>query len=199
MFHARGVPSWLHGTRFQLSQMSILFTLMLAFVATASIVVSICKIRDLGEPFSSIGWNLNKDVWVSVPLGLGVAATTTVALFLTFGGVAQFRDGFAPVSILLFLMTSVVGQPLIEEFYFRGVLFVALSARFSQFTTVMLTSILFALFHVGGYRIIAAFVLLGVVLGFTRIKTRSVAACFALHASYNLGVLVTQLLSHYWH
>ena len=92
-----------------------------------------------------------------MPIGFVIAAVISLALYFSFGRVWHLRDGFAPASILLCFATTVLGQPLIEEFYFRGVLFVALSRRFGQFATVGLTSIAFALFHVGGYRLILVF------------------------------------------
>ena len=184
---------WPHATYFQRSQVSLLIALAVQFGAVATVVLVICKLRGVHDPLSSIGWNLNRHVGLSALAGLGVAAGVSVALTLGFGGVARFRDGFAPLSMLLFFITTVLVMPFLEECYFRGILFAAVWKRVGQFGTVALTSLLFGLFHVGGYRLLPLFIALGVILGITRIKTRSVAACFSLHAAYNIGMLVSGL------
>ena len=50
----RVVPILPHGTSFQQSQVSLLFTLALAFVATGLVAVAIRNIRTLGDLLSSM-------------------------------------------------------------------------------------------------------------------------------------------------
>jgi membrane protease YdiL (CAAX protease family) len=185
---------WPHATYFQRSQTQLLVALAVQFGAVATVVLAICKLRGIHDPLSSIGWNLNRNVGLSAVAGLGAAAGVSFALTLGFGGVVRFGDGFAPASILLYFVTTVLVQPFVEECYFRGILFAAVRKRVGQFGTVALTSLLFGVFHVGGYRLILLFMALGVLLGITRIKTRSVAACFSLHAAYNVGILISRVV-----
>ena len=192
--NARTTLPSVHATYYQRSQVSLLVAIFAQLVAVTFTVVAIGRTRGIGDPLSSIGWNPNRYIGSCALVGLGLAAVITIALTLTFGGVSKFRDGFAPLSILLYVLTTVLVQPFMEEYYFCGVLFIAVSERFGQFGTVALTSLLFGLYHVGGYRITPVFLTVGVVLAIARIKTRSVAACFALHAAYNVGALVFRLL-----
>ena len=188
--NARTTLPSVHATYYQRSQVSLLVAIFAQLVAVTFTVIAIGRVRGIGNLLSSIGWNPNRYIGSCALVGLGLAAVITIALTLTFGGVSKFRDGFAPLSILLYVLTTVLVQPFMEEYYFCGVLFIAVSERFGQFGTVALTSLLFGLYHVGGYRIILVFLTVGVVLAIARIKTRSVAACFALHAAYNVGILV---------
>jgi membrane protease YdiL (CAAX protease family) len=187
-------PPWLHSTNFQRSQLSVLISLV-AQLGTASVLVAaIGKTRRIVDPLSSIGWNLNRHVWLCASVGFGLAAMITIASLLMSVRVSRFTDGFAPASILLYLVTTVLIGPFIEECYFRGLLFVALSERFGNLGSLLVTALLFGLIHLGHFRNIAVFVTVGLVLGVARIKTRSVAACFVMHAVYNIGILVSGLL-----
>jgi membrane protease YdiL (CAAX protease family) len=184
----------LHTTYFQRSQLSLLIALIPPLGAVAAVVIAISKSRGIGDPLSSIGWNLNRQVGISALAGLGFSAVVSVACALIFGGIAPFMDGFAPASILLYFITTVLAQPFVEECYFRGILFTAAYRSIGRFGSVALTAVLFGLFHIGNYRLILVYVTLGIILAITRIRTRSVAACFALHAAYNFGVLVSRLV-----
>jgi len=183
-----------HATDYQRSQASLLVAIFVQLVAVTFTVIATGRIRGIADPLSSVAWNPNRYIGVCTLAGFGLAAVITVALTFSSSGVSRFRDGFAPLSILLYVVTTVLIQPFMEEYYFRGVLFIAVSERFGQFGTVALTSLLFGLYHVGGYRMIPVFLTVGVVLAIARIKTRSVAACFALHAAYNVGVLASGFL-----
>lgn len=81
-------------------------------------------------------------------------------------------------------------QPFIEECYFRGLLFAAVAEKIGVIGSVLLTALLFAWLHPMHNLTILPVAFL---LGGTRAKTRSVAACFVLHAGYNVGVLLFQL------
>jgi membrane protease YdiL (CAAX protease family) len=191
---SRIFPPWLHSTNFQRSQLSVLISLVAQLGAVTVMVTAIGKVRGIVDPLSSIGWNLNRYVWVCALAGFGIAAAITLASLLIPRLVSRFADGFAPASIGLFFVTTVLVGPFIEECYFRGLLFVALSERFGNFGSLIVTTLLFGLIHLGGYRFILVFWTVGMVLGIARIKTRSVAACFVLHAAYNIGILVSGLL-----
>jgi membrane protease YdiL (CAAX protease family) len=76
--------------------------------------------------------------------------------------------------------------------YYRGILFLALSARFGDRAAITVVTVIFALMH-ALHRI---YVLpIAIVLGVARLKTGSVASCFALHASYNLFLVLYQVVA----
>ncbi len=89
---------------------------------------------------------------------------------------------------LLLVFAVVVGAPLFEEVFFRGFLFAGWSrSKLGVGGTILLTSALWAAMHLqyGAYEIAQIFVL-GVVLGFARHRSGSLAVPFAMHALNNL-------------
>ena len=71
-----------------------------------------------------------------------------------------------------------------EELFFRGFLGRGLVARYGPILGVLLTTLLFALFHIDPVRIASAAVM-GVVFHWVYLMTRSLAAPILLHTCYN--------------
>lgn len=97
------------------------------------------------------------------------------------------------------LATLAVTPAVIEELCFRGFLFSAFRRVLTPLRTILLTSFLFALFHVltGNALLIERFVpsfLLGIVLGAIAYRTGSVIPGMAMHFVHN-GLL--ELVGHY--
>ena len=122
-----------------------------------------------------------------------------VSLYLTLGfciGVlVQKLTHSQSASHLLswrFALVSVVGmvalQPLFEEIYFRGILFESLTSRFHDLVAITVVGVVHVLIHVSPHR--WTLIPIALALAITRILSRSTAACFFLHAAYNLGVLL---------
>jgi hypothetical protein len=95
--------------------------------------------------------------------------------------------------------------PLLEELFFRGLLYPLLRRWLGLFTAVMLTAAAFAAIHGAqlGYAwapVLSIFVV-GVVLTVVRIRTGSVAASFLTHTGYNLALfgLLWIATDHYRH
>jgi membrane protease YdiL (CAAX protease family) len=175
-------------------QRSLLVTIIgsvLELVLAGALVIRIARKRQLGDPLTSIGWNLNNPGAFWGLGGLGLAGVVTLVSRYLFGAPGRFTDGFALGSIGLYLLGTVILQPFIEECYFRGILFVALTEKVGEVGTVITTAVLFAALHPSHRLTILP---VGLVLGVARVKTRSVATCFVVHAAYNLGILIFQLL-----
>ena len=85
-----------------------------------------------------------------------------------------------------FLATALM-QPLIEEVYFRGILFEALCSKVGWIWSISIVTIAFALPHVQHQ---LAVLPMAILLAVARISTRSTSVCFAFHASYNLGIVI---------
>lgn len=84
----------------------------------------------------------------------------------------------------------VVVAPLTEELLFRGLLLGALQTRMGGAGALMLTSLLFGIFHVAPLAMIYASVA-GVALGWVFLRTGSVLPGLAMHAACNaIGVLL---------
>ncbi|GMV99442.1 MAG: hypothetical protein AMXMBFR84_05810 [Candidatus Hydrogenedentota bacterium] len=82
----------------------------------------------------------------------------------------------------------VVAAPLTEEFFFRGFLFKGMeNTRLRGAGTVILTSVLWAVIHIQyDWYGVVTIIVIGLVIGSARHKTKSVPLCIALHSLVNL-------------
>lgn len=84
----------------------------------------------------------------------------------------------------------VIIAPIVEELIFRGVIMHGFLRNYSKTVAVILSALLFALFHLNPWQFPATF-LLGLILGIVRIRTNSVLACIIGHALHNGLILLT--------
>jgi membrane protease YdiL (CAAX protease family) len=104
--------------------------------------------------------------------------------------VRQQAAAFAAPLPLLVLLGVVVG-PFCEELVFRGFLYGGLRTRLSRWPAAILSAVLFALSHQMPVAAPGLFVL-GLLLAALYERYRSLAVPLALHASFNLLVLLLQ-------
>lgn len=105
-------------------------------------------------------------------------------------GVQAMLEQLKNTSPLLIVATLALTPAVIEEMCFRGFLFSALEKRVSPLKTIVITSVLFGLFHVltGSTLLIERFLpttMLGLVLGFVAMRTGSVVPGIILHFTHN--------------
>ncbi len=132
-----------------------------------------------------------------------------VAMGLAGAGVAYLVEGelinhqlqlFAdapralPTALLALLALGAV-VPLAEELLFRGLLFGALESRVSPPMTVGITAMIFGIYH-GQPGPVAACTVMGLILGWIRLRTGSIWPTVTIHAANNLLVGVGMLW--YW-
>jgi membrane protease YdiL (CAAX protease family) len=99
----------------------------------------------------------------------------------------------SPVFNVLFFLQAFLIAPFCEELFFRGLVMRTLLGRFSTAAAVLLSSLLFAVFHCHGPALVPLFaVAAGFALAY--LYTRSLAAAFVMHAAYNLVNLVWMLV-----
>src|ERR1700731_3534143 len=87
-------------------------------------------------------------------------------------------------SIIAFVVLIGFAQPAVEEIYFRGILFIALARKFGNIASIAAVTLLFCVAHPQHWFTVLP---VAVLLGVMRLYTRSVKACFACHAAYNLS------------
>jgi len=106
------------------------------------------------------------------------------------GNLQELTTLFSPA----YLFLLVLGQPLIEEFFFRGFLYDKLEGK-GPLVAIIVTSILFGLIHLGYGKPIPVLtgMLTGVILGYELYKTRNLLAPIITHTLYNLLALVAYL------
>ena len=142
--------------------------------------------RDFGV---SITWG---DLWLGLIGGVGVQSIVAV-MYLPFSEIneelsapardlaeqAPDRAGLLALSALV-----VIGAPLVEEIFFRGVLMGALK-RVGLAVAVVVSAVAFAFVHFGQLLAMPAFVVLGVVLGLLTLGRGRLGPAIVTHATFN--------------
>jgi membrane protease YdiL (CAAX protease family) len=139
--------------------------------------------RRIGSFGQSIQWGCSNRVvlWASLA-GLASGICYSFAKGLLLGSGYQIK-GLAYIAA--FIGTAGLVEPLAEEIYFRGVLFVALADRFGKIPSIAIVTVLFSLVHPSHFLTVLP---LAILLAGTRLYSSSVRACFACHAAYNLSL-----------
>jgi sodium transport system permease protein len=108
--------------------------------------------------------------------------------------VKDLLDQWRHVSPAMILVMLALAPGIFEEFFFRGVFFTSLRTVLTPGRTIVVTAVLFGLFHVVAATVLAperflpsAF--LGLVLGWVRVRTGSVLPCMVLHTLHNALLL----------
>lgn len=96
-----------------------------------------------------------------------------------------FLQAERPPGYALVAFYALVGAPVVEEVLFRGFLQGYLRRRFSAAGAVVVSAAVFGLFHTPVNAAVSVF-LLGLVLGYQRERTQSLAAPLATHILFNL-------------
>jgi membrane protease YdiL (CAAX protease family) len=143
-------------------------------------------------PFAkAIRWNW-PTIWVKY-LGLGMLLLLSITLashFLPMPKSTPFEQMFdrRRDAYLIAIFAATLG-PLMEELFFRGLLYPVLARRLGVFWGVVLTSVAFASMHLPQYGyawgVVLLIFLMGVVCTIVRAVTGSVASSFLVHVGYN--------------
>jgi len=155
---------------------------------------------------ASVGWaciafvrrGAHVGFWESIewrPFNRGIAAAGLIGIcccFLTRFILTQRIDLSLHVTavnrlLLLVLLGTVILQPLMEEIYFRGILFCGLNSKLNPSLSAGVVTIAFVVLHPQHQLIVLTVAL---ALGVVRVVSRSTCCCFALHLFYNLGVVL---------
>lgn len=161
------------------------------------------------EPFGqAVQWN-----WPGVTAPAFLAGGVVLALVVD--GLARFlpipkslpMDTFFHDASSAYMMAAfgITLAPLLEEMFFRGLLFPLLRRSFGVVVGVLLTALAFAAIHGAqlGYAwapVLSIFVV-GVVFTLVRFRTNSVAASFLMHCGYNFALFAALWIAsdHYRH
>ncbi len=97
--------------------------------------------------------------------------------------------------VQLFIVVLAVA-PAAEELFFRGVLLGAIwTATRRTWVAVGLSALLFGLMHIGQPQTVLPLVTMGVVLGYVRVRYRSLTACVLAHSLFNARTMVMLYLA----
>jgi membrane protease YdiL (CAAX protease family) len=108
--------------------------------------------------------------------------------------IEAFQELFSQNQWGVFLAIGIIA-PVTEELIFRGVILEGLRERYRISTAIFTTTILFGVVHIFPWVIVNAF-LLGLVLAWLKLETRSLMLCILAHSFYNsLPFLLTGIFS----
>lgn len=98
-----------------------------------------------------------------------------------------FENDYGMVGAVLKI---VVIAPVIEELIFRGIIMHGLMRNYSKLTAIVVSALMFALFHLNPWQFTATFTL-GILLGILMVRTRNIYLCIMGHAINNGLVLIS--------
>jgi membrane protease YdiL (CAAX protease family) len=163
------------------------FGLQFAVVTSLSLALYlVLKIRHHQPVLQPLGWIWPRTAHIVVALLGGLFLASAVALYLKFRSQSQ-----PPLRVVELLVLGFVLGPMLEESLFRGCLLPLLAQTIGSGIAVILSAILFALFHqpadVAHW---VSFTATGVAYGWIRVASRSTTAGALMHATYNLTVFL---------
>jgi membrane protease YdiL (CAAX protease family) len=96
--------------------------------------------------------------------------------------------------VVLLVVLVVVGAPIVEELFFRGLVLRSIQARYSDWIALLGSSVLFALVHFEPITFPALF-MFGLVLGYLAQRTRRLGMSVFAHAGFNATTMVLLLVT----
>ena len=106
------------------------------------------------------------------------------------------QNSWGPTGVVILFVTALVVAPLVEELLFRGLILQALWRRLGHaWLAIALSGVAFGLIHHAQPQAILPLATMGVILGYVRIRYRSLAACVGAHALFNAKTMVYVLLN----
>ena len=99
-----------------------------------------------------------------------------------------------PLGIVLLVLIVLVGAPLVEEIFFRGVMFATLKDRCKPWVLVAVTSLIFMVFHLNQVLQYPGLLLFGLLAGVMYYKTKRLGVAIWAHVGFN-AVAVAGLLA----
>lgn len=98
-------------------------------------------------------------------------------------------DRAGGAATLLLIGVVVIGAPIVEELFYRGLLQRPLAARFSEGPVLVAVAAVFAAIHLRPVEFPGLFVF-GLVLGFAALRTRRLGMSIAIHVGFNATALL---------
>ncbi|HPI74009.1 MAG TPA: type II CAAX endopeptidase family protein [bacterium] len=135
--------------------------------------------------------------FISLLLGLAVVLFETMAVVTLIKPVSpwlmELMRRLMEQSVPLALLAGGILGPFLEEMLFRGLVLRGFLHRYSPWQAIVLSSLLFGILHLNIWQFVSAFVL-GLVLGWMYMRTRSLWPCFILHSLHNSSITLTGTL-----
>ena len=105
----------------------------------------------------------------------------------------QLTDKAHGAGVVLLVLIVVIGAPIVEELFYRGLLLRSLERRVGTPWSVVITAVVFALSHFQGIQI-PALIIVGLVTGFLTVRTGRLGPAIFTHLTFN-AITVSVLLA----
>jgi hypothetical protein len=149
------------------------------------------------QPFwTAIRWIWPRRYWPAlIALGIAMVSMQGLERFFKLPQHVPMEDFLStPLMAVLTGVFAVTLGPLMEELFFRGFLYPVLARRSGMFAAIVITSVAFGIIHAAqlafAWGLVLIIFVVGIVLTTVRAKTRSVAASFVVHVSYNSTLVI---------
>jgi len=177
------------------------------WIGLVGTVVWACRTKGSGSLRRDFGLEMR---WSDIPVGLltGFVAQLAIVVIVIpiykllgidtdeVGQTAEKladRAVHAPDVVLLVLVV-VIGAPVIEELFYRGLVLRSIERRWGTPVSVLATSVVFAAIHFQPYDLLALF-LIGVVLAVLTVRTGRLGPSIWAHVAFNLTAVISLLSS----
>ena len=133
---------------------------------------------------------LSSPATVAFGSAVGAARDSVIGLTRTLASHGAALDGVTPhgtAEWVTLLAITCIGAPFVEELFFRGLVQGVLIRRLGTGVGLVLTAAIFAAGHITSEGLTAPFVLfpMGLLLGWLRLTTKSLASGMVAHATFN--------------
>ena len=167
------------------------------------IFYAVFRLRYDRPALSSLGW-VPSSFRLSWAVGAGIVLAFLVALLAAAVKTPKVQSPIeslmkSPILLSCFGIMAVTVAPFFEELFFRGFLQPLLTRSFGVWTGILATALLFGSLHAPEYQFAwqyaAAVSLVGVALGWVRMRARSIIPSTVMHGAYNAVFVIALLVS----
>gem|GEM_PF-1129582 len=130
-----------------------------------------------------IGIIIFEAIWISFLGVLGVTPPDSAT------PIVEMYGSSALAFVVIFILTVVIA-PFVEEVFFRSFLYQAFRKRYGVTVGILISAVIFGLFHFSFLVVLPVFVLIGIFLGYIFEKFHSVYPAMMLHALNNFVFFV---------
>ena len=167
-------------------------------------VVCASRLKGTGDLGRDFGFSIRRDDWIGFPIGVLTQWPVLALLYLPFvllfddldveGPARDLTERANGVGILVLGLVVVIGAPIVEELFFRGLVLRSLERRFPARVALVVSAVLFALFHWQGIQT-PGLIVFGLVAGYLAQRQGRLGASILAHMGFNLVTVVVLLAS----
>lgn len=125
-------------------------------------------------------------------LSLLIVHVMSIMFPVQYANFIEMMDVFVDAPFIVIILAVVIVAPLFEEIMFRGIVFDSLSKRMNVYISIIIAGLFFGIYHMNIFQGTYA-TLIGIVMGFSLVWTKSIWAPMIIHFVNNL---VSVLLSY---